>query len=348
MQQLRRQLEYLAAKRSMRFAFLNLSRSGLAWYFPEDLNTDFQELATQGFEFLPADRGLADVDLVIATTHGSDASDRIRELRAEAGSGAMIAGWPFDNHLDTAGNIRNALALDFVFPSHKFASGYLANPASALATSIPACCCQWTRAEAAGLYMSSHDGARSNQLLVNYVDYEFSWRSELLRALKAGCAQADVLLMAPDDRSRYFGKTRDERMREWLRYKTTLILPITHDLSTRVFDALLAGQVPVVPYRVLDFDGVVPPSEQQRLGIVRLANLDLPSIREGATKAVETYDRMGEDGALARHRYALDNHMLVHRVGAMLQCLRSAASRADGIAITEDENGQTTLRVTSA
>jgi hypothetical protein len=346
--QLRRQLQYLAGRRRLSFAFVDLSRSGLAWYFPEDLGAEFQELAAQGFEYLAGDRGLAEADVVIATTHGSDVSDRIRELRNHAKSGVVIAGWLFDNHLAMADNITNALALDVVFPSHKFVSGYLANPAAALAISMPACCCQWTREEAAGLYVSGREEARSNQLLVNYVNYDFSWRSELLGALKAGCAQADVLLMAPGDRSRYFGKSREERMREWLRYKATLILPVTHDLSTRVFDALLAGLILVVPYRVLDFDDVIPLSEQQRLGIVRLAELDLTSIREGAAKAVEIYDRMGEAGALARHRFALANHMLVHRVGAMLRCLRSAAARPDGIAITEGESGQRTLRLNSA
>lgn len=45
-------------------------------------------------------------------------------------------------------NLKSSMAADFVFPSHKYASGYLLTPVSCLASHVPLCCAQWTKAEA--------------------------------------------------------------------------------------------------------------------------------------------------------------------------------------------------------
>ena len=320
------QASALAAKDRLRFAFLPSPETDPIGYFPADLAPEMLPLASQGFDFVPRDEGLAGLDVVIVTAHGSDLSGWMTELRRQTGPRTLLAAWLFDNHMPPPANVGTSRAADFIFPSHKFASGCLANPDSVLAAPVVACSCQWTREEAATLCRENLGKARSSQLLVNYVDYEFSWRSELLRALKAQCTEADVFLMAPDDRSRYFSKTKAERMQEWLRYKAALILPVSYDLSTRVFDALLAGLVPVVPWQVLDFDEVVPPEEQERLGIVRVEDMTVPAIRDAAAKAVRIYDDMGEAGAIARHEYALAQHMLANRVGAILSCIREVAA----------------------
>ena len=256
---LRRQVSALAARDRIRFTFLPSSETDFIRYFPEDLDLDFRDLLAQGFEFVPRSSGLAGVDLAVITAHGSDIATTIWKLREEAGPEMLIAVWLWDNHLLQLNNLRTAIAADFVFPSHNYLSAYLINPASVAATHVPACACQWTREEASRNFAKAVGRVRSDKLLVNYVDYAFSWRSELLQKLKAQLAQADVLLMDPDDRSRYFAKTGSERMEEWLGYKSTLILPVANDLSTRVFDALLAGQVLVVSPRISDFDEVFPP-----------------------------------------------------------------------------------------
>src|SRR3954471_17274708 len=53
------------------------------------------------------------------------------------------------------------------------------------------------------------------------VDYAFTPRTLLLRDFKQEMPEADVLLMTATDRTRYFGKSRSERFKEWLEHKST-------------------------------------------------------------------------------------------------------------------------------
>jgi hypothetical protein len=181
---------------------------------------------------------------------------------------------------------------------------------------------------------------RSDKLLVNYVDYPFSPRTQLLRILKMQMPEANVLLMAPNERSRYYGKSRAERLREWMEYKSTLILPVDRDLSQRVFDALLCGQILVVPNIIPDFDEVIPPAVQSDLGIIRLQSLQIGVIRQAAAQAVRVFDEMGPRGVEARHRYVLENHMMVHRIGTMLDSIKSVGTGKTSVVF----DGNSTLR----
>lgn len=131
--------------------------------------------------------------------------------------------------------------------------------------------------------------------------------------------------MPPNDRSRYFGHTRRDRFRDWLGSKATLILPIDQDLSTRVFDALLAGLVLVIPPMIADFDRVIPPGEQSDLGVIRIADCEIATIREAAGQAERLFDSLGEKGVMRRHEYVLQNHLLRHRIGSILHALRFLA-----------------------
>ncbi len=134
--------------------------------------------------------------------------------------------------------------------------------------------------------------------------------------------EADVFLMPPEDRSRYSQKSKVEKFQEWNAYKTTLILPVDQDLSTRVFDAILAGQVPIIPEMVLDLDKAIPPEMQQKLGIVRIPNdFSILALRRAWRQAIHNFDQAGVSGIMFRQHYILHNHMLRHRVYAMLQAI---------------------------
>lgn len=320
------------SKPQMRFAVIPSFECDFISYFPEDFAADCQAVIDPSMQYVPKSQGLGGVDAIILTAHGADLSAAIWDLRQKIHTNTLIVVWLWDNHLAHLTNLRASMAGDYVFPSHKYIAGYLINPASVLGTHIPACSGQWTREESARYFEQFIDIPRSGRLFVNYVDYPFSPRSQLLRQLKAEVAEANVLLMEPNERSRYFGKPRAERFREWVEHKSTLILPVDRDLSTRVFDALLAGQVLLVPTAIADFDEVIPPAIQSQLGIIRLPNLDIPAIRQAAIQAEKTYDAMGIDGVRARHRYILDNHMMVHRVRDMLLNLKAVASRQLGVA----------------
>lgn len=319
--ELARLLSDLRQKSTLRFSFVPSHETSFLRYFPENLTADFSQLATHGFVYQPPSQGIADCDVLIATSHSSDNSEFLWSLRRAAPK-ALVTVWLWDNHIGGMRNLKTALACDLLFASHLYVTEYLVNPLSLLASHVPACAAQWTIQEARSVYQAHEGRARRDKLLVNYVDYDLSWRSELFKRVKNEIAQAEVLLMPVGDRSRYFGKSPAERFSEWLSYKATLIVPVEQDLSTRVFDALLAGQVIVVPTMIKDFDAVISPEAQRGLGIIKLPDFKMKTIRDAAAQAIAIWTFTGEAGARARHDYVLNNHMLVHRIGRILQTLR--------------------------
>ena len=329
------QLRRLFEAASVPFAFAPCLEGDALRYFSAETEADLSHFAPPPFALVP-EASLEQAKLVIATSHGMDVSPMLRELRRRAHPDAIIALWLWDNHLNQLPNLRAALGADLVFPSHAYDCRYLANPVSVGGPHIAACSAQWASGEAARLFAEFGAGPRQHKLLVNYVDYTWSWRSGLLRALAAEAAEAEVLTMPHDSRQRYFGKSPAERFREWAAFKCTIVLPVDQDLSTRFFDALLAGMVPVVPRMVEDFDAVVPGADQDKLGIVRIGEVDVESVRKGAREALERFDRMGAAGAQARHRYALENHLLAHRVGKILNAIRAVASGGARIDLLPD------------
>lgn len=311
-------LRGLAGRKEIAYSFVPLLNFMGIRYYPERLVDECSALS--GFRYVPYESG-EHIDVLLTASHGADDSAVLDAARSRLRADGLIGVWLWDNHTSKKSNLRSALAADFVFPSHRYAAGYLRNPASLLAAHIPACSAQWTRNEVAAWFDQILTTERSSKVLVNYVDYEWSPRSPILRRLQAELPEAEVLLMSPWNRGRYFDQTAEQRFAEWCGYKTTVILPLRNDFSTRLFDALLAGLVPVVPQSVLDLDSVIPPEIQDRLGIVRVASLDIPVLREAFRLAIDRFDANGEAGARQRHEFVLDGHMLRHRVAAMLQSL---------------------------
>lgn len=307
------------------YAFLQspvISRCWSTGYCPAHplLVNELRALSPQPFIFRDFEAGeLADIYLVTCCASMEDVR-AIWELREKVGDSAIIAVWLWDNHWGHLENIQSALAADFVFVSHDYEIKYLFQPVSVVARHIPACSAQWTTEQAQEYFFATQSATRKHKLLINYVKYENSsqLRQRVLADYERDLDCADVFLMERSDRSRYAGLGPRERFEEWARYKATVIVPVSKDLSTRVFDSLLAGLIPIVPGYIADFDAVIPLDMQEKLGIVRVDSLELPEIKQAAATALALFDEQGAEGALARHRYALEHHMLINRVTDML------------------------------
>lgn len=320
----------LGTLESIPFRFLTNPTTNALNYFPDDLASEIAQWCPRPFEFLPEDATTDGPQLVAVQSIGIvEDAQRIWELRANLGPEAIIAVWLWDNHTAYIPNLRAAQAADLVFFSHSSHSDYLQNPASALVGHVPACSAQWRHDDAAKLHERFSGAARRSELLVNYVEYPHAEeRNRVIAAVREGIPEAAVLSMPAGDRKRYFCKDRAERFAEWARHKTTLILPLCEDLSTRVFDALLCGVVPIVPTNIPDFDLVIPDEVQQELGIVRITSYEIDEIRNAWRTAEANFDRLGPSGVEARHRHVLDNHLLINRITELLQITYMLATEA--------------------
>lgn len=289
-------------------------------YFPADIERELAAWTPGPFRMVDHSCAGERPDIVIFVSHCyRDEALALWELREALGKDTLIAVWMWDNHTDFIGNMKTALAADIVFFSHSSHSDYLYNPASAVCTHIPACSAQWTRASAEAAFRDCVGGERQHSLLMNYVNYSFaSERNAVIADVHANIPEANVLLMPAGDRSRYFSQAPTERFAEWTQHKATLILPIRNDLSTRVFDALLAGLVPIVPTNIPDIDLLFSAETQQSLGIVRIDSYAIDEIRRAVDQALRNFDAMGPAGVLNRHQFVVQNHLLINRVTAML------------------------------
>ncbi len=306
-------------KKIVKFSFMTTAnlpngRNYFSKYFASELHTISDSL----IKFVPCNNFLEvkDIDLILITAHGDDLSNLIAELK-KINSKLVIAVWFFDNHLSYLNNFRTAILADIYFPSHNYCKDYLRNPFTIEGKHYPACQAQWISKELEFENIAINQ-IRKNNLLLNYVDYKFSWRSNLLNELCKKSSDIDFKVMPPDNRDRYFALSPEEKYREWCSYKSTLILPVEKDLSTRVFDALFAGQVLIVPTLLEDFDQVIPREFQNLLGIIRIKDLSYDTIKLAVKKSIEIFDTRGEEGIIERFCFVNQNHMLVNRVKDIL------------------------------
>lgn len=328
------------SKPCVRYTFIPSDETSLIKYFSARVINELGENPPEQFEYIPYINGLDDVDIIITSCHGSDLSENLWALKLIQGSEAIVASWLWDNHLAMVNNLKTAAASDFVFPSHQYSSSYLSGPSSCLYAHIPSCTAQWARSEAIDLFEKSSISSRSGRLLANYVNYSWAWRSGILKVLQNLAPEVEVRLLPADDRRQYFDKSSAHRFETWLCSKATLILPIDRDLSTRVFDALLAGQVLVVPEIIEDFDGVIDRKTQEGLGIIRINDLEIDTIRKAAVLAEAVFDQQAEAGAIRRHSYALNNHMLANRIELILESLKKVARPDSEIVFNGSLNAQ--------
>src|SRR5262249_7497116 len=262
-------------------------------------------------------------DVILIFGHGADLSSVIDEARRRHPS-AFVAAWLWDNHVGRDTNMKTAAAADGFFMSHAFAAPAYGSLQPSCLGHLPACCAQWSRADIEVVFAQT--AKRSDALLATYVDYPaHQTRSAFLRRLAAEIPHANVRLMPQGDRHAYFDMAKTDQLREWCGHKASVVVPLNADLSTRFFDALACGQIPIVSSDVRDLDRVISPDWQARLPIIRFEANDFASLREAHVRAVAAFDAAGQEGAYARHQFALQHHLLEARMAAAVTILQQGS-----------------------
>lgn len=262
--------------------------------------------------------------LYIITAHGSDISDLVWKIRAQSHVDSVFCLWFWDNHVAYDANFKCTLASDLNFISHNIGvPSYLVNPVSSVVAHIPACSAQFGKNELLDIIEIFNPSDRSEKCLFNYVIYDNAPRSELIKKMSLTLHDVgDFKLMPSNDRTRYWELPREKRLQEWAEYKCCVIFPLVQDLSTRVFDALGTGQIPIIPNNVFDLDVVIPVKKQIELGIVRISNFNDSSIRDAISIAVNNFNDQGVEGVRNRLIYVAENHLLGHRIKEIISTIK--------------------------
>jgi hypothetical protein len=279
-------------------------------------------------------------DLAIVCTHVRREHKAQFIIRGRQLAPVMVA-WTFDNHHShDANRCSNALA-DIILPAHRYCGHLMKTPHAILGQSVPLCCTQWPRALATRLLDERISIPRSDSLYGGYV----LWRAPriaLLQALKDAIPNSAISLIDPNSRKSpesYFRLSTEEQFLDWSSYKVSIALPFSHDLSMRVFDALMSGQIPLVPDSCYDLDYVIPQNVQESLPILRFKELSVPAIREIWCEAVRRYDELGMEGIYRRHAFARDFHHVSVRLRQIVEYILGLANEGCPLILKIDESG---------
>ena len=281
--------------------------------FP-DFDIEFHE-SGQGLK-------LKESDLLILLIHLQKEREWLRQMRDEGYNGPVV-GWFWDNHHLVFENYPATADLDVCVPGHAWAGSYLRSHGNLLVESVPLCVTQWTMDEARSFFTQYGHGERSDELYGGFVNYPMAGRRNQIVAELIASGHKSIYFIEESNLSAYFGLPPAEKFQHWTRHKVSISLPLNGDLSQRFFDALLTGQIPIVPLDVFDLDSIISPELQQELPVVRCNDCTLAAVGRAHENALSLYDRDGVNGAIRRHCFALEKHTFTARIDAIAASVRA-------------------------
>lgn len=319
---IQRNLAFLKQKKG---ATVGIISKRLGKIFSKSIQRELDRFCNHGLTCILSDDEkdprIAGADAIIMLAHVLSDEKTIGYLR-EINPDRLIAAWFWDNHHHLFENQEAAEAVDVVLPGHAIYGEYLRNDQSLYGGHVPLCVTQWSRQDATEWFAESGSDPRSAELYGGFVEYTFEpARTEFLQKVMEMLPKHSLSILSEANLHAYFGRSEKARFVEWCGYQTSLVLPLRKDLSQRVFDALLAGQIPLVPEEIADLDQVVSRELQESLPIFRFRMNDPASVAAAHQKALERFASMGPAGALARHQHAVENHTFSSRINAILHTL---------------------------
>ena len=237
--------------------------------------------------------------------------------------------WLWDHHHAFELSAKLALPADIVLPMHECGADYLKVFCDHVFSAVPSACAQWGGPRfVAEVYREHQAQARADRLYGGFVEYPGFRRNDFIRDCMAHIPDHALVLRPPTQIRdiQHFGvATRRERLVEWMGYKCSLVCALSEDIPFRLFDGLVAGHIPLVPYNLHGFDWLISPALQAELPIVRYDVSDVGSAEAAWRKALVLFDRDGAAGAARRHRFALEHHLMKHRVRDIVWAVLNAA-----------------------
>ena len=254
-------------------------------------------------------------DVALMCTHLRH--DHLAQLIIRArGLAPLLLAWTWDNHHQPYKNMCFTSLVDLILPAHAFCADQLKTPHNILGPSFPLCTAQWSIDIGDELLAGEEQRQRSNSLYGGFIEWPGAPRNAQIAELQQAIPDNHLRLFS--DRQVYFGVSPADRFRDWAEHKVSLCLPFAGDVSLRLFDALFAGQIPIVPADCPDLDSVVSPELQASLPIIRVDDVGVTSVLQAWTAGIERFDQMGAAGVRSRHAFARDHHHITGRLDQML------------------------------
>lgn len=159
---------------------------------------------------------------------------------------------------------------DVVFSAAYEDHHYLSHPGVLWGAPMPAYSRQWSARLIVQNYPDGLPVVRSDGIFGGFGRYQWlPERNVFIEQLMRQCPGHALSLPDVEAFEAYFRLPMADRLKAWTKHKVHLTVPVANDVSTRVFEALMTGQIPFVPEDVSDLDRIVPVDLQQSLPILR-------------------------------------------------------------------------------
>ena len=314
----------LSIKKPIKAVFLSLQKQRFCTQEPKSITiSDIEFTVLPDIEEVLQER--RHYDLCVLCCHADGEEAPLIELRKKQIATLYFA-WMWDNHHHHLSNLRIATLADVIFPSHWHGHQYqyLNHPAALCGVHIPLYSRQWS----AGLIVQNYpDGlpvARADEIFGGFGRYHWlPERDGFIEQLMNTMPKHALSLVDGDN---YFRLPIVDRLRAWTAHKIHLTVPVAHDVSTRIFEALMTGQIPLVPQDVPDLDYIVPQDLQRSLPILRYRSGLVESVQDAWQEGVRRFDSEGDVGVARRHAFARDHHGLAARLQSFATFVREPRS----------------------
>lgn len=247
-----------------------------------------------------------------------------RFLSARKNPEAVHAVWLTDLHHSHRQSLRLARVFDFAIPAHERNTDGLRLVSETITSSVHMAVQQFSHGQARRLYDAAEFAPRRDGLYGGFRQHPGFSRNEFIHRL-GEAIPGNALYIRPNttpyEDDAYFCLSDDDKFLNWMSYKVTLHVPIHRDLSPRVFDALLAGQIPLVPMDIGALDHYFPLADQARLPLVKYEEYTPRAVSEAYARALAMWDEGGHEGARRRHEYSLQRGMLAYRLRRMVDAV---------------------------
>jgi hypothetical protein len=256
-------------------------------------------------------------DLIVLCGHNAGEEAILFTLRHLGIASAYLA-WGWDHHHHRYEFFRIAALADATFVAHWNHRDYVNHPLILPGCHVPCPACQFSPAAVAKVFPDGLPAERQNEPYFGFGNYRWAERDAFLGEL-----QREFRPVFFGNVIDYFRQPLEDRLRTWAERKAHIVVPVANDLSMRVWEALLTGQIPLVPTDVPDLDLIVPRDLQMALPILRYEPYSLDSLRAACAQALARFDAEGAAGVQRRHAFARDHHSLQARLDRIATFLRT-------------------------
>lgn len=182
---------------------------------------------------------------------------------------------------------------------------------------VPATTFQWNEYDIVKNIKYLINLPRSNEPLGRHVKYGlFLHREKVLTTLSQKYLEIGLLEKGND----YFDINDFDRLKQWAGHKVHWIVPTLNDVPCRIFDALITGGIPILPYHLRN-DLVLTGLSDQDCEFY--TSKDIIDSDEIVSSAIQKFNQNGLLGILRRINFVLTNHTFSSRIGNILNNFES-------------------------